>query len=319
MKISREVKTAILVLSSILLFVYLFNFLKGEDLLDPSRNFYVEYDNVEGLTSSTPVTINGLPVGKVKTIGFKNDNSGKMVVELSVDTDFKFSKNSTAELYDASLIGGKAIAIVPAKDNAEAAKDESYLKSTIKLGLTESLANKLVPLQDKVESVIVNTDALLSNLNEVLDAETKSNLKGSIANLNSTIKSFKSTSTTLNKMLVDNQDKLKNTLTNVEQMSGNLSKVSDTLATANLGKTMESLQSTIANFETLLATIENGEGSIGKLMKDEGLYNNLEGASKQLEQLLQDMKINPKRYVHFSLFGKKPKNYDSEKTEDKDN
>ena len=156
MKISREVKTAVLVVSGILLFIYSFNFLKGEDLLNPSRNFFVEYDNVEGLTSSTPVTINGLIVGKVKEISFKDDASGKLLVELLIDSDFKFSKNSVAQLYDASLIGGKAVAIVPAFDNAAEAKDNDYLQSDVKQGITESLTQKLVPLQDKIESVILN-------------------------------------------------------------------------------------------------------------------------------------------------------------------
>jgi phospholipid/cholesterol/gamma-HCH transport system substrate-binding protein len=319
LKISREVKTAVLVVSGILLFIYSFNFLKGEDLLNPSRNFFVEYDNVEGLTSSTPVTINGLIVGKVKEISFKDDASGKLLVELLIDSDFKFSKNSVAQLYDASLIGGKAVAIVPAFDNAAEAKDNDYLQSDVKQGITESLTQKLVPLQDKIESVILNADTLLKNFNEVLDAQTKSNLKASVANLNATISSFKTTSGTLNAMLVENQGKLTTTFDNVELITGNLSKVSDSIAQANLGETIKNLQSTVGNFNTLLANIENGQGSIGKLMKDDGLYNNLEGASKQLEQLLQDMKINPKRYVHFSLFGKKQKGYDSEKTETKDN
>ena len=136
MKISREVKTAVLVISGILLFVFLFNYLKGENLLDSSRTYYALYDNVEGLAPSTPVTINGMNVGKVKSIAFNGDGSGKLLVTLLIDNDFQFSKNSKAELYDLSLIGGKAVAIIPTFDNAEVAASGDYLQASVKMGLS---------------------------------------------------------------------------------------------------------------------------------------------------------------------------------------
>lgn len=318
MNISKEVKTGILVVLGIILFVFGFNYLKGQNLLDSSRNFFVVYDNVEGLVPATPVTINGLGVGKVKSIGFNNDGSGKLLVELMVDSDFQFSKNSTAQLYDTGIIGGKAIAIIPAFDNADNAKNNDYLKPSVKAGLTDLVTQKLNPLQEKIELAMVSADSLLTNLNDVFDAKTKANLKSSVAQLNSTISSFKNTSVSINKIISDNQGKLNSTLTNVDHISSNLSKVTDSIAQANLGKTMADLQSTVANFDKMLSSIENGNGSIGKLMKDEKLYNNLEGASKQLEELLEDMKLNPKRYVHFSLFGKKAKRYDADGNEIKD-
>ena len=151
MKISREVKTGVLVILGIILFVFGFNYLKGQNLLDATRNFYVVYDNVEGLVPATPVTINGLVVGKVKSINFIDDNSGKLLVDLMVDSDFKFSKNSTAQLYDTGIIGGKAIAIIPAFDNAENAKRSDYLKASVKAGLTELVTQKLNPLHTNLK------------------------------------------------------------------------------------------------------------------------------------------------------------------------
>ena len=150
MKISREVKTAILVVSGILLFIFLFNYLKGENLLDNNRTYFATYDNVEGLAPSTPVRINGFNVGTVKKIYFKDDGSGKLEVELLINNDFEFSKNSTAELYDLGLIGGKAIQIIPAFDNAENAKSGSTLKSANREGLTELVNKRLTPLQVKI-------------------------------------------------------------------------------------------------------------------------------------------------------------------------
>lgn len=318
MKISREVKVGALVLSGIILFIYGFNYLKGKDLFNSSDTFYTEYNNVEGLVPSTPVTINGLKVGKVTAIGFKGDGSGKLSIQLMVDSNFEFSKNSKAELYETGLIGGKAIAIIPAFDGAEKAEEGDVLEGRVKAGLTELVNKRLTPLQEKIEIMMVGTDSLLSNLNDVFDAKTKANLRGSIAGLNDVIQNFKRTSSSLNTLVAQNQEKLDNTLKNVENISSNLSKTTDELVEADLKQTIKTLESTIQNFNGISAKINDGEGSIGKLLKDEGLYDNLEGASLQLEQLLQDMKLNPKRYVHFSLFGKKPKRYDAQGNEIKD-
>ncbi len=303
MKITREVKTAILVISGILLFIYLFNFLKGNDILDSSRTFYTIYENVEGLAPSTPVTINGLNVGKVQDISFTEDGSGKLLVKLIVEEEFNFSKNSEAQLYEAGLIGGKAIAIIPAFDNAENATKGTYLKGTIKAGLSELVNQRLTPLQEKLETTFVSADSLLVNLNSIFDDRTKNNLKNSIAQLNTTISSFKSTSESLNQLVSENQESLKSTLNNIENISDNLSKITDSIAESDITETISNLQTTISNFNKILIKIENGEGSMGRLMKDEGLYNNLEGATKELEALLKDIKLHPKRY--FRILSKK--------------
>lgn len=311
LKLSREVKTAILVILGIIFFIFGFSYLKGKNLLDDSRVLYAEYDNVGGLTPSAPVTINGFSVGKVSRIYFKDDNSGRLVVEMDVNTEFKFSKNSRAELYQDSPISAKGVAIIPAKDNGPNAKRGDYLKGTIKSGITELLNEKLTPLQEKIEKVMSETDTLLVSVNAVFDKKTRAHLSGSMANLEMTIASFNKTSNLLNEMLDNNKEKLNSTLSNFEGVSNNFNKISDSLSKVNIAATVKKLQATINKFDNVLASIDNGKGSIGKLLKDEGLYNNLEGASKELEQLLGDMKLNPKRYVHFSLFGKRPKQFDA--------
>lgn len=318
MKITREVKTAVLVIVSLILIVFLFNYLKGQNLLDSTRKVYVIYDNVEGLASSSPVTINGHTIGKVQEIDFADDGSGKIKVLLTIEDDFMFSKNSKAELYDTGLIGGKGISIIPAFDDAENVVSGDVLQGSVKPGLMDMVGNTLTPLQDKIGAVLMTADSLLSNLNDVFDEPTKRNLKSGISQLETTIASFKNTSISINELIANNKEKLDNTLANVEDVSSNLSSITDSIANANLTKTINDLQATVSNFDKLLSSIESGEGSIGKLLKDEGLYNNLEGATKQLEQLLQDMKLNPKRYVHFSIFGRKAKVYDAEGNEIKE-
>lgn len=310
MKLSREIKTAILVISGIVLFIFLFNYLKGNNFLYSSRTFYVVYDNVEGMASSTPVTINGLTVGKVQDINFSKDRSGRITVKLLIDSDFEFSKNSIAELYEAGLLGGKAIAIIPAFDNAENAKKGDYLEGTVKSGLTELVNQRLTPLQEKIETMMVSADSLLVNINSVFDVQTKANLKKSIAELAITIESFKNTSVAINSLITDNQETLNNALSNIDTITSNLSKITDSVANLNLVETINSIQLTISNFDKILASIEKGEGSIGKLLNDDELYNNLKGASKEMEELLRDIKLHPKRY--FRILSKKEIPYNEE-------
>lgn len=312
---SKEIKTAILVLSGILLFIFIFYYLKGENILDNSKKISAIYDNVEGLAPSAAVTINGHKIGKVQSIHFTNDLSGKLNVNMLIDSDFEFSKNSTAQLYEAGLIGGKAIAIIPAFDGAPNVESGDLLSSDVKPGLTDLVNQRLTPLQEKMETMMVSADTLLVNLNTLFDAQTKSNIKSSIAELSTTIASFKSTSESLNDLVVDNSSSIGQTITNFNKISEDLTSLSTSLVAADFDTIMADLKSTISSFNQLLSAIENGEGSVGKLMKDEAVYNNLEGATKQLEELLEDMKLNPKRYVHFSLFGKKAKQYDSEGNE----
>ena len=311
MKLSKEIKTAVLVISGVLLFIFIFNYLKGENVFDASKKISAIYDNVEGLAPSAAVTINGHKIGKVQSIEFNGDGSGFLKVTMLIGDNFDFSVNSVAELYEAGLIGGKAIAIIPAFDGATLVQSGDVLTSTVKPGLTDLVNQRLTPLQEKIEKMMLSADLLLNNLNEVFDIQTKDNIKLSIAELSTTISSFKATSESLNGLVSDNKSSIGETILNFNKISQDLTSVSKSLSESDLDSIMLNLKSTLSSFDNLLATIENGEGSIGKLMKDDSAYNNLNAATKQLEQLLEDMKLNPKRYVHFSLFGKKAKQYDA--------
>lgn len=171
MKISREIKTGIIVLGGILLFVLGFSYLKSSPIFDTSKTFYAVYKHVGGLQPGTQVSINGFAVGKVNDIRFK-DQSGLLLVTFSVDNKFQFSKNSTAELFDTGIIGGKGIQIRPVFDNGPIAKSGDTLPSEIKPGLTELVQQKLTPLQMKVEDAVSNADSLLINFNEILDRKS---------------------------------------------------------------------------------------------------------------------------------------------------
>ena len=308
MKITREIKTAILVIGSILLFIWGYSFLKGRDLFVHYKTFYVQYDNVEGLLSSAPVTINGLTVGKVSNINFIN-NTGKIQVELQIKSDFPISKSSIASIYEPGLIGGKQIMIIPNLQDKTLAESGMTLKGGNKPGLTALVAERLTPLQEKVEKMVVSADDLLKNVNSILDAKTKQSLKSSLTSLDSTLIQFKSASKNVNQMLADNKEKISSSLTNFDKASGNFAKISDSIAKVNIGETVNKLEKTLASVDKIMAEIQSGKGTLGKLAKDETLYNNFTKTSKELELLLEDLRLNPTRYVNVSLFGKKNKPY----------
>lgn len=307
MKLSKEIKTALLVITSILLFIWGYNYLKGKDLFESSTRVYVEYDNVAGLVDSAPVTLNGLVIGKVNSITIQPN--GKLLVEIQISTDFPIAKSSIAEIYDSGLVGGRQIAIKPNFQDKEYIKSGDYLKASSKLGITDALAQQLEPLQFKLQKLLDNADVLFININEILDEKTKQNLKNSIAELNKSLSEFSEVSKNVNEMLAHNKSKINSTMANLDKTSANFSKISDSLAQANLGQTVKNLEKTLAGVDKIMSEIEKGNGTMGKLFKDDAMYYNFNKTSKELELLLQDLRLNPTRYVNVSLFGKKNKPY----------
>lgn len=311
MKISREFKTGFIAILVIALFIWGFNYLKGFNLFDPpSRTFYTEYNNVQGLSKTSEVTINGLVIGQVVKISFSLDpqKKGVLLVEFNVVGDFEFSKNSIAKIYSASLMGGKSLAIIPSFEGPPAVSGD-FLKGEIESDIFSSFSDKINPLQSKVENVIVSADSLLVGLNQILDRRARREIKMSISDVNQTIDNFNKTSLAINEIIENNRQKLSKSMTNLEKASNNFAKVSDSISALQLNKTMAQLQSTVKKVNDLMSKVENGDGSMALLLNDPQLYNNLKNASKELEELLRDVKENPKRFVHFSIFGKKEKEY----------
>ena len=310
MKRSKEVKTAVLALGTILLFIFGYSFLKGTNILDKDSTFFVTYDNVEGLAKASPVTINGLLVGKVKDITFLN-NQGKLLVSFSItESDFEFSKNSLVRIYSSGLLGGKSLGLYPEYDPENRAVSGDTLVGSVEDDMLVAVTKALGPLEDKVNNTLVTLDVLLHSITDILDPKTRANLQNSIANLNTTMESLNDASSSLNGLLKENKGSLNNTFANLENMTTNFNSLSDSLSKLETGKLFSELQNVVTRFDTITSALENGEGSMGKLLTDEQLYENLKGASKQLEELLEDVKLNPKRYLHISVFGKNNKPYE---------
>lgn len=316
MKITKEAKTAILVFGALLLFIWGYYFLRGTDLFNSYKTYYVVYDDVEGLSPSAPVTLNGLVVGKVTSIAFTDYESGKLRIEMQVDTDFPISKTSHATLYEPGLLGGKQIAIVPDMKNTVLAEDGDELKSGLKPGMLAVVGEKLSPLQTKVEATVVTADSLLHSLHNVFDVKTQEHLRQAIAEMNGTMREFNTAAHSLNGVISGNKSNIDATMSNLNRTSANFAKLSDSLNQANIGEAVRKLERSLATVDSIMNDVQAGKGSLGKLLKDEGMYDNLEGASNELKELLADIKNNPKRYIHFSVFGRKATPY-VEKVEEK--
>lgn len=318
MKLNREIKTAILVISSILLFIWGYQFLKGKNLFDTSKKLYVVYPSVDGLEMSSPVKLKGVTVGRVNKYKFLEDRN--VLVELSITSNYPISKSSIAELSSSSPISPKNVVIIPNDNDQSIIESGDYLNASTKLGLTDALAEQMIPVKDKMEILLSQANALFHNINEVLDQNTKNNLKSSFSELNKSLKEFSGISKNLNNLLDNNKEKLNSSIANLDKTTSNISKISDSLAKADLGKTVTKLNTTLTSLDKILKDIEQGKGSMGKLMKDDELYKNFTKTSKELELLLQDLRLHPTRYVNVSLFGKKEKPYVApENKENKEN
>lgn len=309
MNYSKEIKTALLVIASISLLIWGYGYLKGKDIFSRYNTYSVYFDNVEGLTKSAAITLNGLAVGKIADIKLAANQSGKMEVSFQVDSDIPVTKSTLASLYEPGFIGGKQIMLLLNSDDTTLAPSGYVLKGTVKSGMTELVAEKLAPIQQKLDLFLERSTVLLTNVNSVLDDKAKADIKNSIAELNATMQEMHQLSASANKLVNDNAKNMNATMADIKTTSGNFAKISDSLQKADLGKTVRTLESSLEKVNVLLTNLNEGKGTMGKLAKDEALYNNLQKTAKEMELLLQDVRLHPTRYVNVSLFGKKEKPY----------
>jgi phospholipid/cholesterol/gamma-HCH transport system substrate-binding protein len=319
-KITREFKIGLAFLVTLAAFYWGVNFLKGVDIFSTSRKIYAVYPKINGLMRSNPVTINGLNVGSVSKITFTNDTSKFLVVEMSITHNVPISKNSVAQIYSADLLGSKAVEIILG-NSKDFVKNGDTLHSGSKASLEDEVSRQVLPLKMKAEALMGSFDTLLTVFNQVMNEETRDNLIKSFASIRNTIKHLEVTTSTIDTIVTNQKGRMSEIITNIESIThniksnnqqitnaiNNVSKMTDTLAAANLSKTISTTQRALQNFEQITDKINKGKGSLGMLVNNDSLYNQLEGSSRNLNLLLQDLKAHPKKYVHISVFGKKDK------------
>ena len=304
MKLSKEIKASIFVLSTIVLFIFGFNYLKGSSLLDKQKTVYAIYDEVDGLLVGANVMINGLSIGNVTNLDFL-PNSTKIIVTLKVKDIIQFSNNSTATIYETGVLGGLAISIDPIFSTNSIVKTGDTLRSSVRPGLTELINRQIEPLQRKLESTLTSVDSIFSGASYVLDKNSQNNIKESLDILTSAIRSINNSSKLIENTLTDNNNQINNTLNNIELISLNLSDITGEINNAGLTDILNNLENSVEGISNIVDNINNNNSSLGKLINEEDLYDNLNSSIDNLNLLINDIKDNPKKYVHFSIFGRK--------------
>lgn len=310
MKYSKEIKVGFLALIGVMMSVFSYNYLKGINLFEKNRKFTVKYEKVDGLSASNPVTLNGFKIGKVQKINFNPNNTRELLVDIIIENDVLFPKTSLAELYETGLIGGKAIAIIPDyKNDSTIASDGDLLKGVIKPGLTE-LVNQILPqVQLQIEALIKNAEIVLGNINTLFDEETKQELRSSIQDFSNLTKNLSETSDEISNLIVNNSENLTNTISELSKASSNIRTISDSISEEEVLKIASNLNELVSNLNTITKSLKDSEGTAGQLINDKSIYKNLENATNELNILIEDIKLNPGRYINFSVFGKKNKEF----------
>ena len=304
MRLSKEIKAAFFVLSTILLFIFGFNYLKGSSILDKQKTIYAVYDEVDGLLVGANVMINGLSIGNVTELDFL-PKSTKIIVTLKVKDKLNFSSKSTASIYETGVLGGLAISIEPIFERESIVKTGDTLMSSVRPGLTELINRQIEPLSRQLQSTITSVDSIFTGASNVLNRKTQDEIKESISVLTSAINAINNSSVIIEETLTSKNTQINKTIDNFEKISSNLSNVSDELNSFGLSSLLSNLEVSVDGIGSIVDKLDSDNSTLGKLINEDEVYNNLNSSIESLNILINDIKANTKKYVHFSVFGRK--------------
>lgn len=312
MKLTNETKVGILTAVAIAILILGYSFLKGNDVFSSEQKFYASYDNVEGLAVSNPVMVNGFQIGRVSQL--KLMGNGNILAEFKISDEYQIPVNTIASLESTSLLGSKAIVF-------EIGNSKEYASTgdTLRTNIQKDLLQQVKPVQQKAEAMIGRLDSILTSLNNTISPDFQKNFNGSFASIAHILKTLEGTTRSVDGMVSAQSNRMNNIFGNLESISmnlrnnnehisnvmSNIDKVSDKFARADFEKTLANADKAVADMQNAIDKVNKGQGSLGKLLNDDGLYNNLNNASANLDRLMIDLKAHPKRYVSFSVFGGK--------------
>ena len=319
MKISNETKVGAITVISVAVLILGFNFLKGKKLWSSDTMITGKYGNVQGLQNSNPVIINGLQVGTVYKITTEKDMR-EILVDLNITKDIDIPKNSIAIIKSNPL--GTTSVEIKLGDAVENLKNKDIILTETSGGLFDDVLKKVDPVLYEVRKAVSSIDTLLGNFNSVLDPKAKGNIAEVLANLNQVTASMVSSTASLNGLLNAQTGALAKSLNNVSSITSNfannnekinsvmsnLDKTTSKFATLNLNKTLDTLDKAVNELKGIISKFDNNNGTIGKLLNDPTMYQNLASSGNKLNLLLDDIRVNPKRYINISLIGKKQNN-----------
>jgi phospholipid/cholesterol/gamma-HCH transport system substrate-binding protein len=304
MKFRKEASIGFIIIVALALFYWGINFLKGRNIFTTSTQYYAVYSNIGGLQKSSVVTASGYTVGTVTDIEFHRGNINKIVVEISIDRKFKIPSNSIIEIYSTDFMGSKAVNLILG-DAETFAKQNDTLKSKFEGDINTLVSKKFLPLKDKAENLIVSTDSVMNIIRNTFTKETQQDLQSSIHALREIITLQKSKIS----LIVDNFESISENLEKSNKsfthVVNNLSTITDSLKEADIKLVLDKTRQSLDQANEILKKINTGKGTMGQIINNDSLYNSLDKTVKDLDTLLLDLQEHPKRYVHFSIFGKK--------------
>src|ERR1700712_5360287 len=310
MKISNETKIGILTTIGIAILILGYSYLSGNDVFSRSNKYYAIYNSVDGLTVSKPVLVNGFQIGQVSKMVLRAD--GRTVVEFKIDPQYNVPSNTHAQLISTDLLGGKAIKFEYG-DSKQTAADMDTLQADIQGSLAESLQ----PIQNKAENLITKLDSSLAAINKIMNPTFQRNIDRSFTSIANSLQTLEGTTKKIDNLVGAQTGHINGILSNAEAVSNNLKvttaglngvtnnfqKFSGDLANGNIKQTLDNANKAVSDLQATMANINSTKGSMGLLLNDDKLYKNLQAASDNMNLLFIDLKANPKRYVHFSVFG----------------
>jgi len=316
MKTGRFIRIGLLFACSIIILFWGINFLKGKKFLQPEKLFYAEYSKIGGLTESSPVTINGLSVGKVQDISLLDFQDGRIMVKFVVSyPDLEIPLGSQAKIISTDLMGTKAIEIILG-DSSAYHPYEDTLPGLIEGDLKDQVNTQMLPLKRSAEALMSSMDSVLFALQMVFGPDNRENLAESFESVSQTIQNLEKTTVFLDKYVKKESEKFSYILSNADSISSdlnrrsrdlhqiitNITQLSDTLKLLPLNDVASKLHTVLSDLHLFFESINQGEGNLGKLSQDDSLYYTLKETTENLNHLISDIRLNPKRYIHLSAF-----------------
>lgn len=316
MKIKTETKVGIIGIATIAILVWGINFLKGKNLFEKQNTYYAKYDNINGLLPTSYVFINGMKVGKVNDIQYMDAQMKTFLVCFDIPASIDIPSNSIAEVYSSDILGSKAMRIIIGNETTLLSENDTMLSKTDDGSMFAEIEKMLEPYSEKVNNIITNLDSVMESVNKILNTKSQEEIQSMIANANTISTNLASLSEDLNNITSREKEKIHHILNNIENLSrtldendeklaqaiDNFATISDTLANANISSIMHDVNTSLESLSATLSKINQGKGNLGLLLNDENLYINLQRSTQNLDSLINDIRINPKRYLNISIF-----------------
>lgn len=300
MKKNSVVIIGLIVVVTLSLFFYGIYFLKGKNLLSKDLIIYARYHKVNGLYGSDAIMINGFKVGQVTDVHFAPDNSGDLIVEMLIQANIDIPEKSTAKISSLDMMGTKGVEIIFNNKSTTICESGDTLISALETTIKDEIEVHVIPIKNKAVALINSLDSVIKVLQIIFDEDMQQNIKYSVSGINGTIANLERTSYELDAFVKGEKN-------NISKVINNFSEFSDTLKNINISKTVEDANKAIADINSIVYKINEGDGTLNQLLTNDTLYNNIEKATYNLDVLIKDINENPKSYVHFSLIdlGKK--------------